>query len=142
MVNGSDPGTDASEVAKDQAFERRARGLLEASAASLDGPTLSRLTRARHAALAELAGARPVWPAWLVPAGGVAAAALAVLVWWAPGRGPGVVVTEETAGTSASPLEDLEIMAGVEDLALFEELEFYAWLDEATGFDADEGGAG
>ena len=58
-------------------FEKRTQEVLEESAGRLDGRTRSRLTQARHAALAQLAQpARHWWRAY-VPAG--AAAAVAVL---------------------------------------------------------------
>lgn len=86
---------------------------------ALDYPTRARLAAARRRALA--AAARPpLWrQAWL-PAGALAAAALAVssmLLWPDTGRAPAPVMAE-----------DFEIMLSEEDLALYAELDFYLWL--------------
>src|SRR6187402_3334261 len=100
-----------------QDFEKRTREVLEESTARLDGRTLSRLTRARHAALDRLQ--RPVRRRWslFVPAGAAAAAAvLAVFMWSGPGPDPG-------------PVDDMEMLADGDapDFADGEELEFYEW---------------
>jgi len=65
-------------------------------------------------------------------------AALAIAVVWLPGRTPAPAV-ELTA------FDDLDILLDEEDLDLFEELEFYAWLEaqaalEETTADADGSG--
>lgn len=105
-------------------FELRSRALLDAGTDRLDGATRSRLTQARHAALAQLDPAatrrsRLIW----VPAAGAAAVALAVLIT----RDPSV-----PADAPALRLEDLEIVAQQDDLELLEEMEFYAWISDET----------
>jgi len=108
-------------------FERRAKEAFDRSVAALDAATRSRLTQARHRALAELSksGARRGWQWSLVPAGAVAAAtlvAVAVLV----------LQRNDSVGTQlASSPTDMEILLGEEDLEMYdEEIEFYAWLEE------------
>ncbi len=118
-------------------FERRAAALLRASAESLDGHTRSRLTQARHAALAALAaGAAPrpfrVPGAWL-PAGALAAAAVLAVAVWIGRAGP-----EHATLAEAGAVEDVEILASGEGPELYaEEADFYEW----AGGDAP-GGAG
>src|SRR5512143_569209 len=94
-------------------LEQRTKQLFDASVAGLDAATRSQLTRARHVALEELAPAKARGWRWsLVPAGGVAAAAvLAVLLVVHP-RPP----TE--TGMQGSSLGDLEILLGEEDLQM------------------------
>jgi hypothetical protein len=87
------------------AFERRTRELLRDSVDNLDAATRSRLTQARHAALAAR-GTRPSWLELrvLAPGGAVAAAALvAVLLWGLPGH--------HAFKESGSALDDLELLA-------------------------------
>jgi hypothetical protein len=106
-------------------FEKRTQEVLEESAGRLDGRTRSRLTQARHAALAQLE--RPVRSVWrsYVPAGSVAAVAVLGVVLWS-GRG----VEDRRVVASASPVEDIELLADA-DASDFvddgEDLEFYEW---------------
>jgi negative regulator of sigma E activity len=102
-------------------FEKRTRELLEESAGRLDGRTRSRLTQARHAALAQLEQPARHWWRSYVPAGAAAAVAvLAVVMWSGPQQKQPV----------ASPVEDLELLADgdapdfVDD---GDDLEFYEW---------------
>jgi hypothetical protein len=108
-------------------FERRARELLRDSVDNLDAATRSRLTQARHAALA--AHARPglTRPRWLdvrvlAPGGAVAATVLAaVLLWGMPGHRP--------VNDSSSNLDDLELLADSDGYELSQEpdLDFIEW---------------
>src|SRR5262245_34134321 len=112
------------------AFERRAQQLLRAGAERLDGPTRSKLTQARHAALESARGRGWVsfvgWKTWLMPLGSVAgAAALAVLLHFHHGNGV----------TAQASLEDLEVVAAGESLEMMEDLDFYEWLDTQQGAD-------
>ena len=68
-------------------FERKARDVFDASVEALDANTRSRLNQARQAALAAGAAAPPpAWRAW-APAGAVAAALVAAILWRVPGTG-------------------------------------------------------
>ena len=112
---------------EDSALEQRARALLEASAASLDGRVRSRLTQARHAAL-KVHGrghsrATSAWLSW-APTGAVAAAVLGVLLY--ASRGPGT----QSATAPAAAADDLELLADADAMQLAEdagEYEFYEW---------------
>ena len=105
-------------------FEQHTKELFDDGVAGLDAATRSRLTRARHRALEELQPSKARWRWSFVPAGGVAVAALAVLLFVHP-RSP-----TETA-LQPSPLGDLEILLSDEDLQMLDEdIEFYGWLEE------------
>ena len=108
------------------AFERETKRVFDESVAGLDAATRSRLTRARHRALEELAPKRSrVWNLWLVPAGTLAATAL---VAWVVFQGP-------EPGPEGDWLGDIEILAAEEDLEMLDEdLDFYEWLEEQPEF--------
>jgi DNA-binding PucR family transcriptional regulator len=105
---------------EDEAFEERARDLLEESTNRLDGNVRSRLTQARFAAVEEARRARHSfrWRAW-IPAGALAAAAAVAIVLWS-GQSPSPAVQ--------SSLDDLEIVADGENFELLENLDFYEWV--------------
>lgn len=117
---------DRNDLTPEQA--RRARDLLDQGTHGLDAHTTQRLQRARAAALNGEAPSRTVRPPWLIPAAGFAVAASLVIA----------VVTlmpttpERTTPQTAS-IEDIEILFAQDDLNLYEDLEFYAWLDEEPG---------
>jgi len=119
---------------RDKDLESLARGVFDESVERLDGATRSRLTQARHAALAELERPRFRLTSW-VPAGAMAGAAvLAVMLWTQPGPG----VAPEPA-LAAVPVDDFEMLTMGEDLDLLDEdVGFYAWV--ATAGMANEQG--
>ena len=107
-------------------FEKRTKEVLEESTARLDGRTRSRLTQARHAALAELARPERHWWRSYVPAGAAAAVAVLAVVMWS-GLPP--------AQMSVSPVDDLELLADAEAQDFIddgEDLEFYEWAAGET----------
>lgn len=120
------------------AFERHAKRAFDDSVAGIDAATRSRLTQARHRALAELTGRRGVsWRSSLVPAGVLAATALVawLTVWQAP--------PTTDSSLQATSLGDLEILLGEEELEMLdEELEFYGWLEEQPEFAAMDDNVG
>ena len=105
----------------------KAGRLFDESVARLDGETRARLAQARARAVeAAESGSRPAWifePARLVPIGGVAAAALALALIWPGAETP-------VGPEQAAVVTDLDLLLDGENLDLFEELEFYAWLME------------
>ena len=111
----------------DDAIAQRARELFDDSVDGLDAATRSQLNRRRHEALESARGGL----AWrwerLVPATGVAAAAvLAVMV--INGGGP------EVAPMPTDGVADMEILLEGDELEMFEDLEFYTLLEfEANG---------
>lgn len=115
-------------------FASRASKVLRASADDLDGATRARLGAARRAAL-DAAG-RPGWLEfrYLAPAGAMAAAALATVLFI--GGGPPVDVNDD----GAAALYDLELLADADAFELSQEndLEFIEWAaaiaeQEGTG---------
>ena len=125
------------------AWVAQATALLDESAQQLDAATLSRLNRARQAALA---CRRPrAARAWFLPAGLASACALllAVAVWHAPApvAGSAPLVTPAAAKASATAsasatangngfnANDLDMVSGDDSLEFYQDLEFYAWLD-------------
>jgi hypothetical protein len=105
-------------------LEDKSQQLLRDSAENLDGSTRSRLTQARHAALAELTSGKSQRIRWMLPAGAAAAGVLAVAML--SNRAP-VTHTETLA-----VVDDIEIMTAEDSLEMYENLEFYAWLDEVS----------
>jgi hypothetical protein len=106
-------------------FEKRTREVLDESAARLDGRTRSRLTQARHAALAQLEKPARQWWHSYVPAGAAAAAVLAVMIYTGqPGLEKPRVATNETVVEDADLLADAEAPDFTED---GDDVEFYEW---------------
>lgn len=104
----------------DREFEARARAAFDESVAALDGATRSRLTQARHRALAARAP-RPRWQAFGLPATAAAAALLVVAMW--PGREPAMPPPVVAQG------EVFDVLAVGEEFDLLgEDPEFYAWV--------------
>ena len=116
-------------------FEHRLQALLEESVQRVGGRARSRLTQARHAALAEAARSSRWWPLralvrsrphllWMPTAGAMAAAALVAFVLWphAPPGNPGVEATPTN-------VEDLDLVADREGMDLVQsgDGQFYEW---------------
>lgn len=104
-------------------WTERIRQQLDHSARDLDAATLSRLNQARQAALQAARSPKPrpwLWPTAMATA---CSLALAVAIW------PRVVPQPVPAPTTASQPEDFTMLAGDEQLDLYQELDFYAWLD-------------
>jgi negative regulator of sigma E activity len=110
-------------------FEERTRASFEASVANLDGRTRSRLNQARQRAV-DAAQARPKWMKALIPATGVAAAAvLAVMLQVNPS------IRSQSNGATVA-LEDLDIVSDADNLDLMQDLDFYAWMPQGPQGDA------
>jgi hypothetical protein len=134
----------------DVEFARRTRALLDDSAAALPARTRSRLTQARHAALARHGAAGGMfaksasWQRWL-PAGAISAAVLAVLLMQG-GYGPLPSQLQANKVTAVAG-DDLELLADRDALELAQDqdgatadvdYEFYGWAVGAAN-DADGG---
>lgn len=104
----------------------RSKALFDDSVERLDAATLSRLNQGRQKALQEIreTGSAGEWARW-VPAGGLAAAAVVAVVVW---QGAPVEHDAPAAGTAT----DFEIMLSEDSLDMFEDLEFYSWIDTAN----------
>ena len=104
----------------DEAFSKQAKADFDETVEQLDAATLSRLNRARHAALAEMQQPTRQWSRWM-PATGVAAAVLVA-----------VMVMQNPAGIDEplpAAVADMEILLGEDSIEMLEDLEFYSWLD-------------
>jgi hypothetical protein len=116
-------------------FEKRTREVLDESAGRLDGRTRSRLTQARHAALAQLEKPARLWWRKYLPlgAGATAAAVLAVVMWVGPRddlTAPGSQATARTSTQNGSAFEDIDLLADGEApdfVSEADDLEFYEW---------------
>ncbi len=102
---------------------------LDARVEALDGEVLERLRRARRQAARQADRSVKPWfpPAGLHWAAGVAAfAVLAVGLgfWWQAARQP-----------LPAALDDLDVLAGSEDLNLVRDLDFYLWLEQDAALD-------
>jgi len=112
----------AAESGAQEAWVERAVALLDESARDLDAATLSRLNRARQTALASRRRPRQRW----LIGGGFAAAALALVV--AIGINQRAVPPPALSADVAAQ-EDLDALVGDDSPDLYENLDFYAWLD-------------
>jgi hypothetical protein len=113
-----------TEPGKNEGFVSRARELFDDSVERLDAATLSRLNQGRHRALAELETTKPKgqWLRWAPAAGIATAAVVTVMVMNAPVP----VATDESFTAS-----DFEMLLEDDGLEMFEDLEFYSWLEYA-----------
>lgn len=102
-------------------LEERIRKTLDESVADLPAEVRSKLTQARHRALEQAQRKRRAALPWLVPAGGVAAGVLALVLWQS--------TTPPELPESLAAL-DLELLLADENFEMVEELEFLIWLDE------------
>ena len=117
-------------------FEQRLQALMEESVQRVGGRARSRLTQARHAALAEAARSsrwRPLHALvrsrpralWMPTAGAMAAAVLVAFVLWphAPSGYP------EVEATPTTNVEDLDLVADREGMDLMQsgDGQFYEW---------------
>jgi hypothetical protein len=112
---------------QEQAFLDKAADALDKSCDSMDGQTLSRLNRIRHAAIEH--GQQSQGRTFLSPFGGLITACVLVFVVsvFYPGQ-PDVPVP--VTPDSGMAIEDLDIFTSTESLEFFENLEFYQWLEE------------
>jgi hypothetical protein len=112
-------------VVSDTEFERRSKALFDESVAGLNGELRSRLTQARHRALAEVPISRlqTMRRFWMPTAGLAATALIAVLVVMPYTR------TERALPATFAAAEDMALLLNDDDLEMIEDMEFYAWLD-------------
>lgn len=101
----------------DDELTKRITGQLDAASEHLDGATRSRLTQARHRALASRHRAVWIWPA---AGGAVLASLVAVTVWM--GRAPDL--------NELNAASDFELLTESDGIDLYQEMEFLQWLEE------------
>ncbi len=111
----------------DNAFDKKAKELLDESVDGLDGPTLSKLHRARSNAVARAGQTTPSsWLGWTTA--GAVAASLAVAAIYIDRQPPPL----------PSIYEDELQQAAAEDMELLDDLDFIAWLVLEEGELSDE----
>lgn len=111
----------------EQSFVHNIKQTLDSSVEQLDVDISRRLRLARAKALESHSEKHSYWR----PAGGFALAAMlvaAIGVWQFAGHmpGPGVTATPQA-------MEDFEMIATSDSLQLYENLEFYQWLEMTEG---------
>jgi hypothetical protein len=116
-VNPSDPNRPNDE------WLDRAKALLDDSADNLDAATLSRLNRARQAAIATRRKGPSRW-AWSAALAGAAAAVFALAI--------GLHQRADAPSVTPASLQagDVDVLTSDDDLDLAENLDFYAWLEK------------
>jgi hypothetical protein len=109
-------------------LQTRARDLYLRASREVDTATAARLRAARRTALE--AAAKPPTLRWMMPAGAFAVAALAVVVAWQPLHrlAPTPAPHAITAGSDVDA--ELPPDADSADPALYQNLDFYAWLSQ------------
>jgi hypothetical protein len=122
--------------AMDSELEQRTRALLIGSADNLPGAVRSRLTQARHAALAARhARMRHRMQRWL-PAGAAAAAALALLVVFVPHGHHAPVNGAVPLISNSAGVDEIELLSSGLPLNTDQDVDydFYEWaVDAANG---------
>lgn len=96
------------------------RQTLDDSAASLDANTLSRIRQVRAQAVDKAQNRRNDW--LTIMTGALATACVMVFVV--------MVLLKSPAPMQTSPLDDLDLISSSDSLELYEDLEFYEWLEE------------
>ncbi len=109
----------------------RSRALLDESLHEIDAATLSRLNRARQAALGKAHAQRPLWLGLSV----LGATAVLVLAFGLSRQAPRHMTTPMPVTTpSAQADADVDLAAADPDSdELYENLDFYAWLAASGG---------
>lgn len=117
-----------------ETFEQRARELWREAARQVDPATAGRLRAARYDAL-QAAKAPVRHPTrWLIPAGAVAAIALAAMVVWQPMQhSPSPMQANQASNTAVEADTELPPDAEQVDPTLYQNLDFYAWLAANDG---------
>ncbi|MBM2830197.1 MAG: hypothetical protein HW411_987 [Gammaproteobacteria bacterium] len=104
---------------KEQKFIDAVKVGFEQSVRDLDAGMLSKLTQARHNALAGESQKSRNWI--FIPAGVVATACLALLIY---------SLASKPSAERAMTADDIELISSSDSLELYEELEFYEWLED------------
>jgi len=107
----------------------RSLALLDQSVEAIDASTLSRLARARQHALARRHAQRRAW----VGFGAIGAAAVLVLAFGLTRHAarPGIAPTPAAPASAQADGDD--IVVDDDNAELYDDLDFYAWLDAQTG---------
>lgn len=110
-----------SEMREQSALVDRLRRRFDDSVRNMDAGTAARVARCRENALA--GGGRSLSASFWMPAGAIATACLAVVVY---SQLPDRIIQEEPAAGPDAVLEQMELISNLE---LYEDLEFFQWLE-------------
>ena len=117
---------DKQQSIDEQLLLSAAKSTLEDSVDALDAVTKERLVALRRQAVAA-ANTQPSsfhrLPSWLLPVGGLATAAAAVLVvmtLW--------TIQPDQKSAPVAVLEDINLLTAPEGIEFYQDLEFYEWL--------------
>lgn len=109
---------------RDKIFLENVKTVLDQDTADLDAATLSRLRQIRYAAMEESETSQSNWwRRFRLPAVALVTASLIATFTFVQMRTP-----EELSATNT--FEDMEIIASNDQLDLYEDFDFYAWLAE------------
>ena len=109
---------------REKNFLENATNILDQDIEDLDGATRSRLRQIRHTALEKAGTGRPTWwQRFRMPAAALVTASLIAAFSFLQMRKSDELQTVKT-------IEDVEILASNEQLDLYEDFDFYAWLAE------------
>ena len=103
-------------------FEYNIRQQLTTSLENINGPIQSRLTQARNKALSHSNKPHPHFIKWMLPLISTAVAALLVIILM-----PSNPQQNEAINMATS--EDLIMVSEMEDIELYNNIEFYQWLE-------------
>ena len=110
----------------DDLFSSAAGRMLRDSADGIDAATAARLNRGRQAALDQWQERRN-WRPWLVAAASSAAVvALAAGLWLIQGTAP---TGPEPFTSDVDSAAEMDLLLAADSMEMFEDLDFYAWLD-------------
>ncbi len=112
--------TENYDTEDDQALKNLLIESLDNSVEHLDAQTLSRLSQARHRALAQVKRPRLYESQWFKTAGFVVVAVTVVNAW----------LMFSTPTVQQMNTDDFEILIANEDFELVQELDFIAWMIE------------
>jgi hypothetical protein len=114
----------------DEELINAAKSTLDGKALAVDDDVRGRLQHARRVAVRAAAEAleppAKSAPGWLMPAGGIAALTLVIVVSF-------YQLQTKQERTPMASIEDMPLLTAPEDLELYEELDFYQWLAEEHG---------
>jgi len=107
----------------------RSLALLDESVEAIDASTLSRLARARQHALARRHAQRRAW----IGFGAIGAAAVLVLAFGVARHESGPALAPTAATPAGAQADGDDVIADDDNAELYEDLDFYAWLDAQAG---------
>ena len=123
-----------SDSNQDLEFTRHLKRRLDEAEQNLDAGIRSRLTQTRYQALAQRKENPSWWPEWIKqPLPGMAAAFALVLALALTLNGP-------PSTQPGNGLEDMDLLTAEDQLELYEDLEFYAWLAQEETTEQHESG--